>query len=87
MENSLPKGIVKLCDYDDIKRLEGKLKTFVDASIPREIGGDNSDRNKAFKDICAFIVRDFWSDLHLSTDGYLDKKERYLKQVEEKKDY
>jgi len=81
----LPNSPVKICSYNDISYLEGKLKTLVDATIPEIVGGDNNIQNKALKDVIQGIVREFWVHLTFSVDGNLYKKVKYLYQLKNKR--
>ena len=65
-EDRLIRGQIKLCDVDDIKYLEGRLKTMIDAAVKQNIKEGEIDPNKAMKDVIYSIVWDFWKLMDLS---------------------
>ena len=73
----LPDSAVKLCSYQDIQHLEGKLKTYIDSLITGE------RQNKAVKDIMADIARELWTWLDFSCDGTTYKMVAYLRRLSE----
>ena len=79
-QGECPKSVVKLCEYNDIKHLEGKLKTWADSAFTDEI------QRKAVKDVLQDITRELWEWLDFSCDGTLYKKAGYLCQLKKKQE-
>lgn len=73
-------GPIRLCDVEDVKFLEGRLKTLIDATISAK---DNPDQNKALKDRIRSDVWDFWRLLDAYNKRNI-KKASYLESLKEK---
>ena len=68
----------ELVSGEDVSFLEGKLKTLVDATVPKIFGGDDSGQNKAIKDVIQTILWDWFNYItRHKTDHLLEKKNWY----------
>ena len=85
-------GWVGLCSYDDIKNLEGKLKTLIDSVVPsiferseEPSGNKVYSQNRATKDMVKMILENFWNELGIMRDDNSWKRSSVLRQLKVKK--